>query len=376
MKKTVLYIIHGWTYTVTPWDKTIALLNKQGIKVEMLHVPGLTSPSQKVWTIEEYVRWADRNIPDGAVALGHSNGGRILLNLCSEKPEKLSHLILLDAAGVYEASGKRDFARSLSKTFGFLKKVPGVTRIWHKLTGATDYARAPENMKRTLSNMLESDKKLDLSKVTVPTSIIWGMADTVTPPRQGEEMHEKIKGSTWDLHQGWTHAPYISHPAELAKAIVRAYKKPPEAVPVVNAVTQAAEMSASMALKKAAEPVAQNTADLSASMTLKKAAGPVADDAAKMSAALAVPSSKRSAQKTAAKEQGIVANLAGVNYEQASPQAARQMITTASVPKIGRIEKMKRAAKRKRNARKINKAKSRAVKTQTKAQTKTKVKKS
>lgn len=372
LKKPVLYVIHGWTYTVTPWEKTIALLNKQGIKVEMLHVPGLTAPSQKVWTIEEYVRWADRNIPDGAVALGHSNGGRILLNLCSEKSEKLSHLILLDAAGVYEASGKRDFTRSLSKTFGFLKKIPGVTRIWHKLTGATDYARAPENMKRTLSNMLESDKKLDLSKVKVPTSIIWGMADTVTPPRQGEVMHEKIKGSTWDLHQGWTHAPYISHPTELAKAIARAYKKPPEVASATTSVTQAAEMSASMALKKAAEPVAQNTADLSASMAFKKAAGPVADDAAKMSASLAVPSTKRSAQKSINKDKGIVANLTGVNYEQASPQTPRQMITTASVPKISKIERMKRAAKRKRNARKINKAKTRATKAQTKAEAKAK----
>ena len=73
-----LYVIHGWTYTVSPWDKTIALLKEQGITIKMLHVPGLTEPSKKVWTIEEYAKWADQNIPDGAVALGHSNGGRIL----------------------------------------------------------------------------------------------------------------------------------------------------------------------------------------------------------------------------------------------------------------------------------------------------------
>ena len=81
MKKPVLYIIHGWTYTVAPWEQTIKLLEKQGFKVEMLHVPGLTTSSRKVWTIAEYVKWADRNLPAGAVALGHSNGGRILLNL-------------------------------------------------------------------------------------------------------------------------------------------------------------------------------------------------------------------------------------------------------------------------------------------------------
>lgn len=369
MKKTVLYIIHGWTYTVAPWERTIALLEKQGVEVEMLHVPGLTSPSKKVWTIDEYVKWADRHIPDGAVALGHSNGGRILLNLCSENPAKLSHLILLDAAGVYEASSKRDVVKTVSKKLGFLKKIPGLTKVWHKLTGASDYAHAPENMKQTLSNMLESDKKLDISKVTTPTSIIWGAADTVTPLQQAEAMHARIHGSTLDVHQGWTHAPYISHPAELAKAIFRAYKKPPQ-VPTAKPgdVTKAAEMSASMALKKAAEPVVPSTTDISASMAFKKAAGPSATDTTKMSAALAVPSGKKS------KKGGIVANLQGVEYEKANLGLPRQraVISSSTVPKVGRIEKMKRTAKRKRQAKQINKARKKSAKTASKTKAKAK----
>lgn len=229
MTKPTLYIIHGWTYTVAPWARTIALLEKRGLKVEMLHVPGLTSPSKKVWSIEDYTKWADRNLPVGAVALGHSNGGRILLNLCSEKPEKLGHLILLDAAGVYENSGKRDVSRSLSKKLRFLKKIPGLTKVWHKLTGASDYARAPENMKRTLTNMLDSDKNLDFTKVTTPTSIIWGAEDTVTPPRQAEVMHEKLPLSTLEIYPDWAHAPYLSHPDKLASAIIKALKNPPVA---------------------------------------------------------------------------------------------------------------------------------------------------
>ncbi len=223
-----LYIIHGWTYTTAPWTRTISLLEKAGVKVEMLNVPGLTTASKKVWTIEDYAKWADRNIPTGAIALGHSNGGRILLNLCASKPEKLKQLILLDAAGVYEPSAKRDHARSLSKKLAFLKKIPGLTRVWHKITGSTDYARAPENMKATLSNMLDSDKNLKIEQVTTPTSIIWGAADTVTPPRQAEVMHEKLPQSTLEIHPNWTHAPYLSHPDELARAIVRALKNPPQ----------------------------------------------------------------------------------------------------------------------------------------------------
>lgn len=369
MKKPVLYIIHGWTYTVAPWERTIALLEKQGIRVEMLHVPGLTSPSKKVWTIDEYVKWADRHIPDGAVALGHSNGGRILLNLCSENPNKLSHLILLDAAGVYEPSSKRDVVKTVSKKLGFLKKIPGLAKVWHKLTGASDYAHAPENMKQTLSNMLESDKKLDLTKITTPTSIIWGAADTVTTLQQAETMHKSILGSTIDVHQGWNHAPYISHPAELAKAIFRAYKKPPQ-TPTVKPeeVTKTAEMSASMALKKAAEPVIPSTTDISASMAFKKAAGPSATDTTKISAAYAVPSTKKG------KKNSVVASLSGVEYEKANLEIpkSRIVISSSTVPKVGRLEKMKRTAERKRQAKQINKARKKSTKAATKTRAKAK----
>lgn len=214
-----LFIIHGWTYTVEPWATTLAQLKQAGHQVKMLHVPGLTEPSSKVYTIEDYTNWADRNIPDGAIALGHSNGGRILLNLCSKKPEKLKHLILLDAAGVYEESKKRDLSRKLSKTLAPLKKIKPLQKVVHRLLGASDYDRAPVNMKQTLSNMLDSDKKLQLEHITTPATILWGDADTVTPLRQAKVMHQKISGSRLIVKKGWTHAPYISDPTGLAKAI-------------------------------------------------------------------------------------------------------------------------------------------------------------
>ena len=222
MKK--LYIIHGWAYSVEPWEKTLEILKKNKVDVKMLNVPGLTTPSKRVWTIDEYVNWADESIPDGSVALGHSNGGRILLNLCSENPKKLSRLILLDSAGVYEKSRKRDLLRVVSKLGAPLKKIPLLSKVFHKLIGASDYEHAPENMKKTLSNMLDSDKHLNLSKVTTETKILWGENDTVTPLRQARTLKERLSNASLKTFENWTHAPYISDPEGLADAILEALK--------------------------------------------------------------------------------------------------------------------------------------------------------
>lgn len=219
-----LYIIHGWTYDISRWDKTIELLEKAGIKIHMLNVPGLTAPSKKIWTIEEYADWADQNIPDGAIALGHSNGGRILLNLCSNKPEKLKHLILLDSAGVYEKSIKRNITNTLAKIGKPLKKIKIIDKAFHKITGSTDYGHAPENMKRTMENMLESDKNLKLESVTTKTSILWGKCDNITPIRQANTINEKLPNSTLEFFENWPHSAYISYPEELAEAIIKTLK--------------------------------------------------------------------------------------------------------------------------------------------------------
>ena len=220
-----LYIIHGWTYTVEPWATTLSLLDKAGVKVKMLHVPGLTSPSRKVYTIDDYAKWADSEIPDGAVALGHSNGGRVLLNLCAKKPDKLSRLVLLDSAGVYEMTFKKRLVKALAKVGRPMKRVPLVGKVFHRLTGTTDYARAPENMKRTLENMLSSDKDLDLSRVTTPTTILWGEKDTITPPRQANKMQALLPNARLKFYKDWTHAPYIVDPEGLARAILQVLAK-------------------------------------------------------------------------------------------------------------------------------------------------------
>ncbi len=224
MKK--LYIIHGWTYRPEPWAEVVKeLKSKHGIDAEFLRVPGLGTKSDKVFTIDDYVEWAKKHIPAGSIALGHSNGGRILLNLASKDEDYLGGMILLDAAGVWEESKKRDLSRRASKIFAPLKKVKVIRKVVHRVLGASDYAAAPENMKKTLANMLDSDRQLDISKVHIPTAIIWGSDDQTTPLRQGEKMHKLISGSTLSVKEGWRHSHYLVSVPELAAEIAKNYKQ-------------------------------------------------------------------------------------------------------------------------------------------------------
>ena len=109
--------------------------------------------------------------------------------------------------------------QKLAKLGKPLKKVPLVDKVFHKFTGTTDYSKAPENMKQTLVNMLESDKELNLAEVKTKTYILWGKKDTTTPPRQATKMYESLPNADLKFYANWTHAPYIADPEGLARAL-------------------------------------------------------------------------------------------------------------------------------------------------------------
>ena len=221
-----LYIIHGWTYKPEPWEEVIVELKKDKIDAELLRVPGLGTKSDEVYTIDDYAEWAAKQIPKGSIALGHSNGGRILLNMLERKgSDYLSGLILFDSAGIYEPSRKNDVMRKMSKAFAPLKKSKLARKVVHKVLGVHDYNDAPENMKKTMTNMLDSDKVLDLSKITTKTRIVWGTDDQMTPLRQGKKMHEQLCNSSLTVKEGWRHSHYLKDVKETAAEIAKQYKE-------------------------------------------------------------------------------------------------------------------------------------------------------
>lgn len=219
-----LYIIHGWTYSTDPWQKTIQKLEQAGLEVVMVKIPGLTTPSDQIFSINDYVDFVRQNVPKGSIVLGHSNGGRILLNLLSQDPEYFKKVILLNSAGVYEPSKTTESLKAISQALSPLKKLKPLRKIYHKVIGATDYQNAPENMKHTLANMLESDKTLKLDHITTEIAILSGGKDTSTPPRHAKKLHEQLKKSTLEIFPEWNHAPYISYPETLANIINKEVK--------------------------------------------------------------------------------------------------------------------------------------------------------
>lgn len=224
-----VYIVHGWAYSTEKWQPFIKLLEKQGFKLVMLNVPGLTGESEEVWDVPKYVEWLHKETAKETkpfVLMGHSNGGRIGIAFAAQYPERLKHLILLDSAGIYHNEPllqlKRMVLGRVAKAGKKLTTSKALRAALYKIARAQDYHQAPPNMRATMINLHEADKQLPIEKVMVPTTIVWGQNDKVTPLSDAYTLKSRIRGSQLHVVEGGRHTPVYTHPEAVARIIEKA----------------------------------------------------------------------------------------------------------------------------------------------------------
>lgn len=224
--KNKIFVLHGWTYSSEKWGTFLDLLTKENLKAEVLKIPGLTGSIKRSWTIDDYVGWLKRALDKEkgkVILIGHSNGGRISLWFANKYPEKIKQLILIDSAGIYHSQLPMRLKRLAFKTIAKIgKKITSsklLENLIYKVARAKDYKESSPVMKRALINLTQADRFLTLASLEVPTLIIWGKKDTITPLSDGLLMHKKIKNSKLVILDKARHSPQFTHPKGVVRII-------------------------------------------------------------------------------------------------------------------------------------------------------------
>lgn len=195
-----LYIVHGWSYNPELWQAAIDELVKYDIEGVVLKVPGCSDGFGQEYHLQDYIDWASEIIPDDAVVLGHSNGGRIALNYLANNPGRAKSAILLDPCGLYD------------------------TELNQKVYDIIIKETSSVNEAKTFRNLMYEDINLDFDSITEHVEVVWGQDDTLLPLEYGERLAGKLQDCSLTVVPGWTHSGY-KNPAEFAKLISEIYNK-------------------------------------------------------------------------------------------------------------------------------------------------------
>ena len=153
------------------------------------------------------------------ILIGNSLGGHIGLLHTKLFPEKVKGLVITGSSGLYENAMGESYPKR--EDYEYIKKKTQDV-FYDPLIASkevVDDVFETVNDRKKLIKILTIAKSAirhnmakDLPNIKVPTGIIWGKQDAVTPPSVGEEFHRLLPDSTLYWIDKCGHAPMMEHP--------------------------------------------------------------------------------------------------------------------------------------------------------------------
>ena len=237
----VLVLIHAYPMGAAMWQPQMQDI--PGWRIVAPSMPGFEGrPLLRERSMDAYARDLLQVLDDmgieRAVFGGLSMGGYAVFGILRQAPERVAGLILADTR-TSEDDAQRRAARERSITLARTSG-PGAiaTEMLPAILGATTHARRPEVVAQvrdlierqpweTIAAALEAmmnrpDSTADLAKAKVPTLIVVGEEDTVTPLSDAEHMHRTVARSTLATIPAAGHMANLEAP-EAFNAAVRTF---------------------------------------------------------------------------------------------------------------------------------------------------------
>jgi len=185
----------------------------------------LYSPDNLARVIEEVI---GSRIGAPFTLVGHSMGGVVSLDYTARYPQRVTRLVLVDAAGVLQRSVYADFLaranaqRALGESQWLDTVLRAIQLRTERVVLPTDLVLGiPAMRQRFLRGdpstiaafaLIERDFSAALRAIRAPTLLIWGTGDSVAPLRTGQALASAIPGARLAVLEGAGHTPQQEAP--------------------------------------------------------------------------------------------------------------------------------------------------------------------
>ncbi len=158
--------------------------------------------------------------------LGNSLGGHVALVYALKNSDKITSLTLTGSSGLFENGmgdtypkrGDREYIRKKTEVTFYDPKMATeelVEEVFQITTSRLKVIKVLALAKSAIRNNLGEE----LNQIKIPTLLIWGNNDIITPPFVGEEFHKLIPNSELHFIDKCGHAPMMEVPDEFNKIL-------------------------------------------------------------------------------------------------------------------------------------------------------------
>jgi len=217
----VMLLLHGLFGALSNWENVVDRFSSQyKIIIPMLPIYELPMREAGLPKLVEFVEgFIEYKGLDNFDVMGNSLGGHIALMYTLAHPEKVDRMILTGSSGLFENAMGGSFPKRGS--YDYIKEKVEYT-FYDPKTATDEYVQEIFDTLKSIPNTMRiigiaksaqrNNLGKELHKIKNETLLIWGLNDTITPPRVGHEFNRLIKNSTLRFIDQCCHAPMMEQP--------------------------------------------------------------------------------------------------------------------------------------------------------------------
>lgn len=227
-KGQVLLLLHGLFGALSNWEGVVNRFSKN-FRVVIPMLPIYEMPIKEAGLeglrkfVEEFVDFKGLN---DLIIMGNSLGGHVALLYTLNNGDRVKKLILTGSSGLFEDSmggsypkrGNYEYIRErVAYTFydpqvatkELVDEVFETTRSIPKCMRIVAIAKSAQR-----HNMAD-----EIPNIKIPTLLVWGLNDTITPPMVAHEFNRLIPNSELKFIDKCCHAPMMEHPGKFNQLV-------------------------------------------------------------------------------------------------------------------------------------------------------------
>jgi malonyl-CoA O-methyltransferase len=260
-----IVLLHGWALHGGMWGPWLEDLSRRA----RLHFIDLPGHGRSPWpegasTLRDLAHAVSPHVPQGAAVLGWSLGGMVALELARSRPGDLAALVLVAttprflahadwSAGMspevldgFAAGLASDYRRTITnflalQTWGDENATQALRSLRANLDSHGELD--PQALAAGLDILRHADLRDDLAAIAVPTLVVAGEHDRITPVAAGRELASRLPSARFVAVPKAGHAPFLSHPDAVLLAVESFLSFHSLVLPACNTISPAAAVA-------------------------------------------------------------------------------------------------------------------------------------
>jgi pimeloyl-ACP methyl ester carboxylesterase len=217
-----IVLLHGMLGDLSNWVDTVDTLSTNGYRVLAPIIPVYDFPISDtgVPRLTKHVRdFIGAMDLDSTILVGNSLGGHIALLFALEYTDFVDAMVLSGSSGIYETTMGTTFFKRQDREFIRERTEMTFYDPAHATEELVDEMFEIVNDRPRALRLLKIARSADeetvterLSRLDMPTLLVWGQDDIITPPDVAEEFRDRMPNARLHFIDECGHAPMIEQP--------------------------------------------------------------------------------------------------------------------------------------------------------------------